>query len=68
MSPEQTIEHKVAMAVCGLTSDIATLIQMSREPQARDLLGQDYVTLLDAHTQLGRVLGRLPLPRSQEVA
>lgn len=68
MSPEQTVEHKVAMEVVALTNTISTLIRMSYEPQARDLLGQDYVTLLDAHTQLGRVMGRLPLPRSEQVA
>lgn len=61
MSPEQTIEHKVAMEVCGLTSTIATLIRMSREPQSAGLLALDYMTIFDAHAQLGRVLTRLPI-------
>lgn len=61
MSPEQTIEHKVAMEVCGLTSTVSALIRMSHEPQARALLALDYETMVDAHQQLGRVLGRLPL-------
>ncbi len=66
--PADSIEHRVAMATCGLTNDIATLIRMSHEPQSRDLLGQDYLTLLDAHQQLGRVIGRLPIPRKEDAA
>ncbi len=63
--PAQTPEHRVAMEVCGLTSSIAALIRMSYEPQSKDLLALDYETILDAHQQLGRVLGRLPIINRQ---
>jgi hypothetical protein len=60
MVEAETLEHKVAMEVTGLTSAVARLIVMSYEPHSRDLLAFDHETIRDAHEQLGRVLSRIP--------
>jgi hypothetical protein len=60
MVEAETLDHKVAMEITGLTSSVSRLIAMSYQPQTRDLLAFDHETLRDAHHQLGRVLERIP--------
>lgn len=63
MSPEQTIEHKVAMAVTGLSSDVLALSLMINDPAVAAVMAHDYETIEAARVQLGRLLGRLPVPQ-----